>query len=404
MGSSRPSTRLDAGVKYGGRALRSKWLQHVAAAGDQRVELVGAAATTTRPEPRAQRPLVAVLAAPRPQPAGEVVERVLAGHAHRAVGLVGVPGRVGRGLVGEELGRGDLEPRRARRRRPAPRPPAPPRRHRTPARRGRGAPARPGTCATGLPNWRRAAVYSSVISSRRFERARHRRGAGERAASTQRVERRRRAPPARSSRRDAVEDDRVARLAGEVHAPARCCTSAGSTCTTIGPSSVVEQRDDLVDGPRPRARGARCRGAAPSRSTSVVAPRAGHDGHRVRRGPRGRRRRGATRRARRSRPAGAAPRGARRSAGPRWRRPTCRPDPPAASGTDTHGQPGVGDRLPDRRAPSRRPRPARPRRTCRVGEHAGGRLGQQRIDGGRSRSQTPSPRPSAGSRSCRRGW
>ena len=115
------------------------------------------------------------------------MERVLARHAHRPVGLVGVPGRVGRGLVGEQLGRGDLEPRRSRfggprRRR---------QRHRDDHRLLRAVDEvrlhrleggdRPAELST-----RRGVLERDLFQS--LERARHRRGAGECAAPTQRVD------------------------------------------------------------------------------------------------------------------------------------------------------------------------------------------------------------------------
>ena len=280
MGSSRLSTRLDEGVKYGAGLAEHVGNPRVAPA-DQRVELVGADADDHLAQGPARGPLVAVLAAPRPQPARKVVERVLARHAHRAVGLVGVAGRVARGLVGEQLGRGDLEPRRSRlggthRRRERDRDDHRLLRavHEVRLHRLERADRLAELAA------RRGVLERDLLQALERAAPSTRCGRARRAGAARR--RRHRAPPARIARGvDAVEVHRVARARRRGSPPARCARRRGSTCTTTGPSSVVEQRHDLVDGPRPRARGARCRGArrrASTRSsrrvpgTTVTAP------------------------------------------------------------------------------------------------------------------------------------
>ena len=329
------------------------------------------------------------------------MERVLARHAHRAVGLVRVAGR-----RRSRPGRRGAWPRRSRTA------PGPTRRH-APRRRARPTRSRdswaPWTrCAwtawnvpTGLPNWRRAAVYSSVIASRRSSapaidavRASAPRRCSASASTPG-------AAGAHRARHDAVEDERVARFAGEVHR--RLDARVGRIDlhhdrTVVG----VEQRHDLLDGPRPghAVRGAVEHAVARVRGRRAACPAPPSP---RRRAARARRPRAASRRASRSRPAGAAPRGARRSAGSRSRRPACRRTRPPPRGPTP--RPGRCRRPPPRwRAPSRRPRPAPPPRTSTCRRTRGSAVSDRSGSGAELTTAVPSRRPNAGSRSCRRGW
>ena len=297
------------------------------------------------------------------------MERVLARHAHRPVGLVGVPGRVGRGLIGEQLGRGDLEPRRSRFGGPHCRR----QRHRDDHRLLRAVHEVRLHRLEGADRLAELSTRRGVLERDLFqalERARHRRGAGECAAPTERVavdtgcRRRDRA------RRHAVEVHRVARLTGEVHRRRRCARRADRPAPPSGPSLGVEQRHDLVDGPRPRhaVRGAVERAVA---QHEVVALRARHDGHRAVGDlePRAREEPTAEHAGLRERQRYGMPPGdpqdldgirqrAARSAG--------------GLGHRHPGQAGLGDRIPDGRRPAvglgllDRPRTSRCRRTPRV--------------------------------------
>ena len=199
-----------------------------------------------------------------------------------------------------------------------------------------------------------------------LERARHRRGAGERAAPMRARRRRRRGQPARS------------RAASRRR---RCTESRGSPARFTAGSMRASSRIDLHHHrpvarrraaprsrrrPAPRARGARCRGARrrAARGRRARVPR--HDGHRAVGDlePRAREQPAAEH-------AGLGQRerhrmSARRCAGSRWRRPACRRiRPPPRVPTP---RPGRSRRPhPTWSAPSRRPRPARPPRTspCR---------------------------------------
>src|SRR2546421_5653823 len=91
------------------------WSPWIGSVGDGGEQLVGAAVEQLGAEPRTPTAAGAVLVAPGPQPAREVMEGVLARDAHGAVRLVGGPGRLGDGVVDDDLGGGDLEAAIARR-------------------------------------------------------------------------------------------------------------------------------------------------------------------------------------------------------------------------------------------------------------------------------------------------
>src|SRR5271154_2949974 len=82
------------------------------AAGDRRVEAVGARAREGPTEAAAPMVLVTVLRAPRPQRTGVLPERMLARRATRAENLVGRTPRHERRTVGKQLANRDLEPAR----------------------------------------------------------------------------------------------------------------------------------------------------------------------------------------------------------------------------------------------------------------------------------------------------